>query len=410
MSNTEVCNKIFITENSQKKNTLMLYITITIGVLGILLYTIGSIRSKRAHKAYKKLVIEKKTLKREIFKEEIKTSKRTDEALNEFQPPPKHKKNETEQDKSDGSGHDKGDLIVEEPAFHFEPRQDVLCTTGKPMEDTKMPPYVVFDRHEIKTVQLDNILIGQKPEPKVRIKPDEFPKIMEEAKGKAAITTKKEEKLVIERGAKKEDKTSTATISTSDTDKIYEGFKVIDSSGKATWKKTHFMFILDCSNKMKGERWNSQVAGYVNCVTKLKKAKDTLISAFTYDSKVNPYCKEKTGDKVSSNISDIPYTGKSRNYRRPLDYALRLIERAMHKDYLIVMLFVISGNGGKCDEQLTKLKELKSKGIKIKLHTIACETDEEEEIKAIAKVLGGDHHKLKKAKECEDIFCKILNL
>jgi len=195
---------------------------------------------------------------------------------------------------------------------------------------------------------------------------------------------------------------------------IFNGFKVINpDTNKAVWTKTHFIFGLDCSDRMAGVRWDCVTLGYDACVQKLKAFKDILVSAFTFDCKVNPFVREKTPASAAVNAKDIPYTGKGRNFKRAMDYVIRLIERSVHKEYLICLLFLASGKtgpGGSPKEQITKLNTQRKSGTKLVVYTFGCETKEEAEIKDIADRLEGEHYSLIKAEASRVALYNVLGL
>jgi hypothetical protein len=195
---------------------------------------------------------------------------------------------------------------------------------------------------------------------------------------------------------------------------ILKDFKLINpDTNKATWTKTHFIFTIDCSEKMAGARWDSVTLGYDACVQKLKTFKDVMVSAFTFDNKVNPFCREKIPVKAAVNTKDIPFTGKGCNFRRAMDYVIKLIERSSHKDYLICLLFLACGKTGAAGapkEQVTKLISMTKNGTKFAIYTLACETEDESEIKDLANALGGEHYSLVKAEASRIAFYNVLGL
>lgn len=196
-------------------------------------------------------------------------------------------------------------------------------------------------------------------------------------------------------------------------DAILTPFKTIGPNGKATWTKTHFIFTIDCSERMAGARWDSVTLGYEACLHKLMPFKDIVVSAFTYDGKVNPYCREKAPAKAVSTAKDIPYTGKGCNFRRAIDYVIRLIERSAHKDYLACVIFLaggLTGPTGIPKEQTIKLKTMQKAGLKLVMYCLSCEAEEEADIKNLADSMEGEYYKLEKAEASRVAFYHVLDL
>ena len=197
------------------------------------------------------------------------------------------------------------------------------------------------------------------------------------------------------------------TEGTDQSDKI-KGFKTVDANGNVTWTKTHFIFMIDCSGSMEGARWESVCLAYEICIRKLLPFKDIVVSAFTFDNKVNPFCREKTPNKAPTSAKDMPFTKKGTSYKRPLNYAIRLLERTLHKDYLNCLIFLSDGEGGECKDEVNKIKSMG--GTKYVFYSIACETDEEDGMIDMSKELGGEHFKLYKAEAARIIFTHILGI
>jgi len=189
-----------------------------------------------------------------------------------------------------------------------------------------------------------------------------------------------------------------------------EEFKKMEESGKASWSKTHFIFILDCSGSMKGARWDAVRIGYDTCLKKIQSMTNVFVSAFSFDIKVNPFCKEKVPAVAMVNSVKIPFTGKGTNYKRALEYAISLMKQTKRKDYLTCVMFLSDGLGGYPDEGVKEILQMKEDGRKIIFYTIACETDEEEDMIKMATDLGGEHYKVTTAEASRIVFSAILSV
>jgi uncharacterized protein with von Willebrand factor type A (vWA) domain len=187
-------------------------------------------------------------------------------------------------------------------------------------------------------------------------------------------------------------------------------FRKLKESGKISWIKTHFIFALDCSGSMKGTRWDSVIVGLSECLDRIKRMKQVCISAFTFDIKPNPFCRERSPHQAIANSNQIPFTGKGTDYKRALRYATALINKTRHPDYLVCIMFLSDGLGGFPKECVEELKEMKEKGRKILFYTIACDTDEEGDMMYMARELQGEHYKVMNPEAAKVIFASILRV
>eukprot|EP00826_Nyctotherus_ovalis_P009674 TRINITY_DN12560_c0_g1_i2.p1 TRINITY_DN12560_c0_g1~~TRINITY_DN12560_c0_g1_i2.p1 ORF type:complete len:332 (+),score=88.07 TRINITY_DN12560_c0_g1_i2:755-1750(+) len=187
-------------------------------------------------------------------------------------------------------------------------------------------------------------------------------------------------------------------------------FRKLKQSGKISWVKTHFIFALDCSGSMKGTRWDSVIVGLSECLDRIKRMKHVCVSAFTFDIKPNPFCRERSPHQAIANSSQIPFTGKGTDYKRALKYAIALIRKSRHPDYLVCIMFLSDGLGGCPNECIEELKEMREKGKKILFYTIACDTEEETEMMKMANELQGEHYKVTDPQAAKLVFAAILNV
>ena len=189
-----------------------------------------------------------------------------------------------------------------------------------------------------------------------------------------------------------------------------EEFKIVGKDGKSIWQKTHFIFMIDCSGSMKGSRWESVTTGFRICLEKIKKMKDVYVTAFTFDSKVNPFCRERVPMRAIAHAKEIPFSGKGTNYKRPLEYAMQIMKKSKNQGFLCCLMFLSDGLGGYPTSSLEDLKEMRNSGTKIVFYTIACETDEDEDMIKMSRFMGGEHYKIINADASKAIFAAILNV
>eukprot|EP00826_Nyctotherus_ovalis_P010995 TRINITY_DN12870_c0_g3_i1.p1 TRINITY_DN12870_c0_g3~~TRINITY_DN12870_c0_g3_i1.p1 ORF type:complete len:176 (+),score=62.33 TRINITY_DN12870_c0_g3_i1:171-698(+) len=174
--------------------------------------------------------------------------------------------------------------------------------------------------------------------------------------------------------------------------------------------KTHFIFILDCSGSMKGARWDSVVVGLFTCLRRIKRMQDVWVSAFTFDNKPNPFCRERTPQQAISNASKMPFTGKGTNFMRALEYAITLINKSKKKEHLLCLMFLSDGLGGYPSDQMNKLKQMKKNGKKMLFYTIACVTEKDDEMRKMAIELQGEHYKVTNEEASKLVFSTILSV
>lgn len=199
------------------------------------------------------------------------------------------------------------------------------------------------------------------------------------------------------------------TIESNQLDYVKE-FAHRDKDDKLRWEKTHFIFIIDCSGSMKGKRWEAVKKGLEACLRKLKPMKENVVSGFTFDDQVNHVCRETPTDKALGSFKKLPFTGRGTNYKRALEYAIKLIDTAKSKNYLSCLLFLSDGTGGYSKAAVEQLKTIKDKKKNLLFYTIACETDEDKDMKRMATELSGDHYKVTDADAARVVFTRVLGL
>lgn len=182
------------------------------------------------------------------------------------------------------------------------------------------------------------------------------------------------------------------------------------SSGKAVWVRTHFIFMIDCSVSMKGSRWDSVRAGFNDCLEKLRPMKEVIITGLTFDNKPNVFCREKTPDQAIRDTHNMLFTGAGTNYKRSLEYTYEAITKAARSDYLFCIILLSDGLGGYPDRVIEDFKDLREQGKKFLFYSIACETDDDEDMIRIATELKGEHFKVSGVEGMKSAFTRILGV
>jgi len=189
-----------------------------------------------------------------------------------------------------------------------------------------------------------------------------------------------------------------------------KGFKKMEDSGKALWSNTNFIFVLDCSGSMKGTRWNSVIAGVSSCLQKIKGMSSNYISIFTFDNEANPFVKEVTPLEAMKKCGEIPFTGKGTNYKAALDYAVKLIRASDYPSNLTCIIFLSDGFGGVPDDSIEVIKDLRTQGKKILFYSIACDTEDEDDMISMSNELEGEHYRVTDPNASRIIFSMILGI
>eukprot|EP00826_Nyctotherus_ovalis_P053311 TRINITY_DN6906_c0_g1_i3.p1 TRINITY_DN6906_c0_g1~~TRINITY_DN6906_c0_g1_i3.p1 ORF type:complete len:367 (+),score=106.13 TRINITY_DN6906_c0_g1_i3:478-1578(+) len=157
-------------------------------------------------------------------------------------------------------------------------------------------------------------------------------------------------------------------VKSNQTDKVQE-YMTVKEDGKTSWVKTHFVFALDCSGSMRGSRWDSVTIGYESFLKRVKDMQSITISSFSFDTKVNAFCKERSVEWALEHVSEIPFTAKGTNYKRALEYTIKLIEETAHQDYLVCIMFLSDGLSAYPDAAVKQLQLMRDNGKKILFYT-----------------------------------------
>lgn len=199
-------------------------------------------------------------------------------------------------------------------------------------------------------------------------------------------------------------------IITSDQIQEAEDFREQANSGRFSWKKTHFIFVIDCSGSMRGTRWDSVKFGLKTCLNRLKTMEEIMISGFTFDDNVRDFCREVTPEEAIKLSQDMTFSAKGTNYMEGLEHAMRIINEAKHKDYLACIMFLSDGLGGLPKDTIEEIKEMKKQGMKILFYTIACATEDDDDMIIMSTNLGGEHYKVTNSEASKIVFTKILEV
>ena len=161
---------------------------------------------------------------------------------------------------------------------------------------------------------------------------------------------------------------------------------------------------------MKGRRWTALLDAYKHLLTMLQKMPDVVVTIFSFDDAPHLLCREITPKEALEKAARLVFGGKGTNYGRALEMVEGCISKSKFPDYISCVLFFSDGASEAPTTELNKLVQLKEGGKSILLITIACETDEDQDLQKMARAMEGDHYKTTSARALRQIFEKILTL
>lgn len=163
---------------------------------------------------------------------------------------------------------------------------------------------------------------------------------------------------------------------------------------------------------MKGKRWRAVLEGYRRCLKKLQGMENIIVSTVSFDNKANIHGKEKTVVQAQAVQKSIPFTKGGTSYQIALEVTLDIISTGLSSkfaNYLSVILFLSDGVGNYPKAEIARINELKKNEKKIMFYTIACETEEDEDMMNMTKALQGEHYQVKDAEAIKNLFQRIIS-
>ncbi len=149
---------------------------------------------------------------------------------------------------------------------------------------------------------------------------------------------------------------------------------------------------------------------YKHLLRMLQTMPDVVVTIFSFDDAPHLLCRELTPKDALEKADRLIFGGKGTNYGRAMDMIEGCISKSKFPDYASCVLFFSDGASEAPDAELNKLVQLKKDGKTILLFTIACETEEDDDLKKMAIAMQGDHYQTTSARALRQIFEKILNL
>ena len=162
---------------------------------------------------------------------------------------------------------------------------------------------------------------------------------------------------------------------------------------------------------MRGKRWKAVTEGYVRCLSALQTMEEIIVSTMTFDHRSNLFGKEKKPAEALATAKKLPFTGGDTNFGTALKTALDVISKDIsepYANYLSVILLLSDGVGGYPAERVAEILSMRESGKKILFFTIACETEEDQDMVKMAKQLKGEHFKAADALAIKQLFTKII--
>ena len=137
-----------------------------------------------------------------------------------------------------------------------------------------------------------------------------------------------------------------------------------------------------------------------------------VVSVMTFDDNPTLCYKEETPAEAIAKKQKLPFTGRETNYASALAKVVDLLTNCspQYQDYLGDILFFSDGRADCPLKEIAQLAEMQAQGRTILINTIACETEEDQDLIRIATGLKGNHYSTNSAAALPQIFQKILSL
>ena len=163
---------------------------------------------------------------------------------------------------------------------------------------------------------------------------------------------------------------------------------------------------------MRGRRWNLLGKAYNTFLGLLKDMPHVIVSTLTFDDNTTLFYKELTPTAALEKKEKLPFTGLGTSYSAALKMVIELLEKCSgeYAGYLGNILFFSDGRGDSPDAELAQLSKMKAAGKTIVINTIACETEEDDDLIKLTTTLQGNHYSTTSASALSEIFQKIINL
>ncbi len=163
---------------------------------------------------------------------------------------------------------------------------------------------------------------------------------------------------------------------------------------------------------MRGRRWNLLTKAYTSFLGLLQDMPQVIVSALTFDDNVSLFYKEQSPAAALAKKEKLPFTGQGTNYAAALKTVIELLAKGSpeYSSYLGNILFFSDGSGESPNAEVVELSKMKAAGRTIIINTIACETEEDDDLIKLATTLQGNHYSTNSAAALSEIFHKIISL
>ena len=144
----------------------------------------------------------------------------------------------------------------------------------------------------------------------------------------------------------------------------------------------------------------------------LKDMDHVIVSILTFDDVPSLVYKEMKPSDALAASKKLPFTGHETNYGKALEMVIQLLGECSpeYATYLGNILFFSDGRGNSPSTQVEQLAKMKAAGKTIIINTIACETEEDEDLIKMSTTLHGNHYSTSSASALPQIFQKIISL
>lgn len=194
-------------------------------------------------------------------------------------------------------------------------------------------------------------------------------------------------------------------------DPLSEFKKDNPATGKAMWIRTHFIFCVDCSGSMQGQKETCVKEGFDRCANMLK-GSETILSCFTFDDAAFD-CMKMFDNAGKAKKPKMKFNhGEKTRYDEALKKAIALMTTEISEEYKGYLTFLIFLSDGKPefypDPEVAEIKKLQAEK-KIRFKCFAVKTQEEADMQKMTQDLDGDMFRVEDAEALKTAFLGILS-
>ena len=162
---------------------------------------------------------------------------------------------------------------------------------------------------------------------------------------------------------------------------------------------------------MRGTRWRQLTRTYTAFLEHIQDMNTVIVSTITFDDIAHLFYKELPPREAKMKGDKLPCTWKGTKYSAALKEVIKLLTECspQYSAYLCNIIFLSDGQSESPTAEMTELVKLKDAGKALTINTIACETEEDDDLIRMTCMLEGQHFGASSASVLTAIFDQILN-